>query len=92
MNPIKYLEDRVYRLSVYLLVWSLLRHDKRYGGKHQNIQDGATIVQVGGRKFSLRWLLYLNPWPMHEPNDECARFAELSRRMDRAAAHQKSWD
>lgn len=81
----------MYRLAVFLFAWCLLKHDERFGGKHQDVTAGVTIVQVRGQRYSLRWLLHINDSTMHMPNDASARFAEFSRRMDRAEVREKSF-
>lgn len=45
----KFIENMIYRMAVYLLAWSLLRFDKRHGGKHQNLTSGCTFVTVFGK-------------------------------------------
>lgn len=76
----KFLEERIYRLSLFLLAWSLLRFDRRHGGKHQNLMSGCTLVKVSGKEYWLRWLLS----SAHIPSDASSRYEQLLRRIDRA--------
>ncbi len=52
---LRFIEAKIYRASVFLLAGSLLRFDRRYGGKNQDLTSGCTIVKVSGQSYSLRW-------------------------------------
>lgn len=84
----KFIENMIYRMAVYLLAWSLLRFDKRHGGKHQNLTSGCTFVTVFGKEHSIRWLLAAR----RIPSDETARFEQLTQRMDRAEEREAPID
>lgn len=82
---IRFIETMIHKASIYLLAWTLLRFDRRHGGKHQNLIRGGSLVTVGGKMFSLRWLLV----NQHIPSDESSRYEQLRHWMDRAEGRGK---
>ena len=87
---IKFLEDMIYRASLKVFAWSLLRFDKHYGGRHQDLTSGCTFVDVWGKSYSFRWLLASREKARQTPSGVNSRFDQLSQRMDRAEAREKS--
>lgn len=81
---LRLIETKIYRASVFLLAWSLLRFDRRYGGKNQDLTSGCTLVKVSGQSYSLRWLLAKTDLITRTSTDDSSRLTQLIRRMDRA--------
>lgn len=87
---LRFIEAKIYRASVFLLAWSLLRFDRRYGGKNQDLTSGCTLVKVSGKSYSLRWLLAKTDLITRNSTDDSSRLTQLIRRMDRAEEQGKS--
>ncbi len=78
----KFIENMIYRMAVYLLASSILRFDRRWGGKHQDRNAGLTMTRVNGKEYEFRWFLReSHPIIERTSTDESAKYDELIRHL-----------
>ena len=74
------IENKIFRMAIFLLAWCVFRNDKRWGGNHQEKNAGLTVTRVNGKEYEFRWFLKeSHPIIERTSTDDSAKYEELIR-------------
>ena len=77
---IRFIENKIFRMAIFLLAWCVFRNDKRWGGNHQEKNAGLTVTRVNGKEYEFRWFLKeSHPIIERTSTDDSAKYEELIR-------------